>query len=58
MLQEAAAPAGFVNGQYTQDARRFRETNLDFLVSATREFGDFGANLTVRRQSNAKAIRL
>lgn len=43
----AAAPAGFVNGMYTQEARRFREINADFLVSATREFGDFGVNVTV-----------
>ncbi len=40
------APAGFVNGQYTQEARRFREINADFLTSATRQFGDFGATLT------------
>jgi TonB-linked SusC/RagA family outer membrane protein len=43
----AAAPAGFVNGVYTQEARRFREVNADFLVSATREFGNFGVNVTV-----------
>jgi TonB-dependent SusC/RagA subfamily outer membrane receptor len=42
----AAAPAGFADGQYVQDVRRFRETNLDFLASATRQFGDIGANLT------------
>jgi TonB-linked SusC/RagA family outer membrane protein len=42
----APAPAGFVNGVFTQDALRFREINADFLISATREFGDFGANLT------------
>ncbi|HZF65256.1 MAG TPA: SusC/RagA family TonB-linked outer membrane protein [Chitinophagaceae bacterium] len=42
----AAAPPGFVNGQYTQEARRFRELNTDVLVSATRSFGDFGLNLT------------
>jgi len=42
----AAAPAGFVNGVFTQEARRFREVNADFLLSATREFGDFGATLT------------
>src|SRR5690606_36380343 len=42
-----AAPAGFVNGVFTQEARRFREVNADFLVSATREFGEFDANLTV-----------
>ena len=42
----APAPPGFVNGVYTQDARRFREINTDFLISATREFGDFGVNVT------------
>lgn len=42
----AAAPAGFVNGVFTQEARRFREVNADFLVSATQQFGDFNANLT------------
>ncbi|MDZ4709839.1 MAG: TonB-dependent receptor, partial [Saprospiraceae bacterium] len=43
----AAAPAGFVNGQFTQESRRFRETNMDLLISATREVGDFGFDLTV-----------
>lgn len=42
-----AAPAGFVNGVYTQDSRRFREVNTDILISASREFGDFGIDLTV-----------
>ena len=41
-----AAPVGFVNGIFTQEARRFREINADFLLSAYREFGKFGANLT------------
>jgi TonB-linked SusC/RagA family outer membrane protein len=41
-----AAPVGFVNGIYTQQSRRFREINADFLLSAYREFGKFGANLT------------
>jgi outer membrane receptor protein involved in Fe transport len=31
---------------YTQDSRRFRETNVDFLISATKTFGDFGVNIT------------
>lgn len=43
----AAAQSGFVNGVYTQESRRFRETNLDFLVAANRTFGDFDASLTV-----------
>ena len=44
----ASRPAvpGFANGVYTQEARRFRDTNLDFLVSANREFGDFEATIT------------
>ncbi len=41
-----AAVPGFVNGVFTQDSRRFRETNVDFLVSATKTFGDFGVNIT------------
>ena len=42
----AAAPAGFVNGVYTQESRRFRETNTDILISAKKTFGDFGIDLT------------
>ena len=42
----AAAPAPFVNGVFTQESRRFRETNLDFLVTATKKFGDFDVALT------------
>jgi TonB-linked SusC/RagA family outer membrane protein len=41
-----AALPGFFNGIYTQESRRFRETNLDFLVTANRQFGDFEATLT------------
>jgi outer membrane receptor protein involved in Fe transport len=37
---------GFANGIYTQESRRFRETNLDFLISANKKFGDFEASLT------------
>jgi outer membrane receptor protein involved in Fe transport len=42
----AGAPAGFVNGTYTQESRRFRETNNDILISATQKLGDFGVDLT------------
>jgi TonB-linked SusC/RagA family outer membrane protein len=57
------APAGFVNGVYTQESRRFRETNVDFLVSATKEFGDFGANLNfggnqMRRRSDLNSVQV
>ena len=41
------APSGFVNGVYTQEARRFREINADFLLTATREFGDFGVDFSL-----------
>ncbi|EOZ98444.1 TonB-dependent receptor [Indibacter alkaliphilus LW1] len=43
----APAPAGFVNGIYTQESRRFREVNADFIVSAQQAFGDFEASLNV-----------
>ncbi len=42
----AGAPAGFVNGTYTQESRRFRETNNDILISATQKLGDFGIDVT------------
>lgn len=41
----SAAPPGFVNGVFTQESRRFRETNLDFLVNANKEFGDLGVTV-------------
>lgn len=41
-----AAQAGFVNGVYTQESRRWRETNLDFLAIANKQFGQFDATLT------------
>ncbi len=42
-----SAPAGFVNGRFVQESRRFREINADFLVGATRTFGKFGIDLTL-----------
>lgn len=41
------APVGYVNGDYVQDNRRFREINMDFLIGASRTFGDFGLNLNL-----------
>lgn len=59
----ASRPAvpGFANGVYTQESRRFRETNLDFLVSATKQFGDFDATFTgggnqMRRTANINNV--
>jgi TonB-linked SusC/RagA family outer membrane protein len=56
-----AAVPGFANGVFTQESRRFRETNLDFLVSANRKFGDFDATLTgggnqMRRTTNINNV--
>ncbi|GAB4479605.1 MAG: SusC/RagA family TonB-linked outer membrane protein [Thermoflexibacter sp.] len=42
----APAPAGFVNGSFIQEVRRLREVNTDFLIGATRKFGDFGVDAT------------
>jgi TonB-linked SusC/RagA family outer membrane protein len=43
--RQAPAPPGFVNGQYVQDERRFRELNTDILLGAKRKFGDFSVDL-------------
>ena len=40
------APSGFVNGVYTQESRRFSETNADFLIVAVKKYGDFDVNFT------------
>ncbi|WP_245189331.1 SusC/RagA family TonB-linked outer membrane protein [Lunatimonas salinarum] len=40
--RQVPAPAGFVNGQYVQDATNVREVNADFLISANKTLGDFG----------------
>ena len=56
--RQVAAPAGFVNGQFVQDARSVRELNADFLISASKTFGDFGANLNAGgNQMNRKISR-
>ncbi|MEJ1237151.1 SusC/RagA family TonB-linked outer membrane protein [Chryseolinea sp. T2] len=43
-IYSSSAPA-FYNGLYTQDNRSFRENNSDFLVTAIKDFGDFGINI-------------
>lgn len=45
--RQPAAPAGFVNGQFVQDARSVRELNADFLIGANRTFGAFGVNVNM-----------
>jgi len=58
-----AAQAGFVNGVYTQESRRWRETNLDFLAIANKQFGDFDATLTaggnqMRQRSDVNNVQV
>ncbi len=45
--RQPAAPAGFVNGQFVQDARTLRELNTDFLLGANRTFGSVAVNVNV-----------
>ncbi|MEX2573616.1 MAG: SusC/RagA family TonB-linked outer membrane protein [Balneolaceae bacterium] len=45
--RQPPAPPGFVNGQYVQDQLRSREINADFLVSARRNFGNYGVDLNL-----------
>lgn len=40
-----SATPGYYNGLFTQESRRFRETNYDFLATAFKDFGDFGVTL-------------
>ncbi|MEP7232871.1 MAG: SusC/RagA family TonB-linked outer membrane protein [Ginsengibacter sp.] len=63
--QASRAPAqpGFVNGIYTQESRRFTESNLDFLVSANKQFGDFHGTLTgggnqLRRRADVNNVQV
>jgi TonB-linked SusC/RagA family outer membrane protein len=51
-----AAQAGFVNGVFTQESRRNRETNFDFLTSASKSFGDF--EITATGGGNQRRNRL
>jgi len=57
------APAGFVNGVYTQESRRFRETNLDILSSANKTFGKIDATITaganqMRRRTDINNVQV
>lgn len=52
---------GFANGVYTQESRRFRETNLDILASAEKQFGELDMTLTaggnqMRRRSDINNV--
>jgi len=58
-----AALPGYYNGTFTQEARRVRETNVDFLVSANKDFKNFGLSVNVggnqrdtRQESNVVQV--
>lgn len=42
----AKAPAGYVNGSYTQDVRKFVERNYDFILGGNHTFGNIGVDVT------------
>jgi TonB-linked SusC/RagA family outer membrane protein len=44
---QGPAPAGFVNGSYTQNTIRQREINSDILIGANKKFADFGVDVTL-----------
>jgi len=63
LASRAPAPAGFVNGMYTQESRRFREINTDFLINARKEFGDFMVNANfggnhMQRRSDLNSVQV
>ncbi|MEQ8553982.1 MAG: SusC/RagA family TonB-linked outer membrane protein [Cyclobacteriaceae bacterium] len=43
--RQSAPPPGFVNGQYVQDQRRYREVNSDFLIGFAKDIGKIGINI-------------
>ncbi len=43
--RQSAPPPGFVNGQYVQDQRRYREVNSDFLIGFSKDVGRIGINI-------------
>ena len=59
----SAQAAGFYNGLYTQEARRFRETNYDFLITAAKTFNDWGININaggnqMRRRMDVNSVQV
>lgn len=59
------APPGtrYYNGLFTQETRRFRETNYDFLITAARSFNDFGVSVNfggnqMRRRMDINSVQV
>jgi outer membrane receptor protein involved in Fe transport len=58
-----AAVPGFYNGLYTQESRRFRETNIDFLISGSKKVGNFGIGVNLggnqmRRRLDVNSVQV
>jgi TonB-linked SusC/RagA family outer membrane protein len=56
-------PVRYFNGVFTQESRRFRETNYDFLVTAAKDFNDFGVNVNLggnqmRRRMDLNSVQV
>lgn len=56
-------PVRYYNGLYTQESRRFRETNYDFLVTAAKDFNDIGVNVNfggnqMRRRMDLNSVQV
>jgi hypothetical protein len=56
-------PVNYFNGTFTQESRRFRETNYDFLVTAAKNIDDFGVTLNfggnhMRRRMDANSVQV
>ncbi|MFD1140081.1 SusC/RagA family TonB-linked outer membrane protein [Larkinella insperata] len=52
----AKAPAGYVNGSYTQDVRKFVERNYDFILGGNHTFGNIGVDVTLG--GNQRFVRM
>jgi TonB-linked SusC/RagA family outer membrane protein len=58
-----SATPGYYNGLFTQEARRFRETNYDLLITAAKTFNDFGVNVNfggnqMRRRTDLNSVQV
>jgi TonB-linked SusC/RagA family outer membrane protein len=54
---------GYYNGVFTQESRRFRETNYDFLITATKKFNNIGVNINaggnqMRRRTDTNSVQV
>jgi TonB-linked SusC/RagA family outer membrane protein len=58
-----SAVPGYYNGLFTQETRRFRETNYDFLITAAKDFDDFGVSVNLggnqmRRRMDVNSVQV